>query len=413
LSKELFERFTNGKSLDDLLDHFFSLYRVIIKDAQALNIYQELRKFLDRVLEDPTILKGDEGKREFRRFVKRFRRIETKKIQNHLSKALDEANDLLASIQNDPATKRLRDDMKRLLNDLVLDEHGQFTWKPEVLDQMRVLLVRAVIERMRIPLPRIRSVDGTMVYKISNMMIDVKDILPEKVTIEETARIKLDLSQLGDKSKPILSDATSRLRINMKNINLNIKDMDVRFKRLSFPKVSDRGRARLDLADEGMDIHIQLAIHPGTYRIFRVEDLHADVHQVNLELYDTSHDFLYSMFLPFIRNRVRTDIEDGVEHMIRLYLDQLNRMAAKQMRKMSEQMSRMTEGGQYNIYSFARRISDALPSAPSLPSMEDVKSTFHDISDKLSTVSEVTKGGEGESAQRQEPSPKKKRTTEH
>lgn len=308
----------------------------------------------------------EEGRQEARNLIEKFRRVNNLKLQKHLSAEIDEARNLLRSIGTDPTTQKLKADMKRLLEDLILDPStGAITFKPEVLDQLRLLTVRAILDRVNIPLPTMRSADGTMVYKISNMIMGFKDLIPSRIVIEDRGRLALDLTNIGEADPHTIEEASNRLTIKIEKINLHIQDMDVKFKRLSFPKVEDRGKARLDIDGEGMDIYVDLATYPGSYRLFRIERLECDVHSLSLELSDTSHDFLYQLFLPFIRGKIKTDIEEGVEHMLRGYLNELNRLAARQMRKLRKAGKSLSPN---TIYGFA---ADRLASA--FPSMEGIK----------------------------------------
>lgn len=86
--------------------------------------------------------------------------------------------------------------MKRLLEDIILDEEGNIVLKEHALQQLRLLLVGSLIERMKVPMSVIHMEDDTMEYTLHNIVVAIRDLVPEKVVLESTGRLAFDLADV-------------------------------------------------------------------------------------------------------------------------------------------------------------------------------------------------------------------------
>ena len=81
------------------------------------------------MLNRPELFAESETARRGKRLIKRGRRLHDKKLQTHLRGLLEETKAIVLNIQNDPATAKLQSDMKKLIQDVMLDEEGNIVLK--------------------------------------------------------------------------------------------------------------------------------------------------------------------------------------------------------------------------------------------------------------------------------------------
>lgn len=326
LSRELFESFTN-KKLDKLIDNTNAVVSIANKDPQVRAYFDDLRGYMGRIMEHPELLNDDAAIREGRRLIKRGRKLQDKKFYGHIAAINAEMRDLVQSVDQDPATIRLRESMKKMVGDLMLDSSGNFVYKPEVLDQLKVIIVNSIVERLKVPLPTI-SVEGEdLDFEVSGLVLNVSDVIPERVLIESRGKVLLDPKQME------IEGAAHGLRITMNNINIHMPDARLWFRRKSFPKVEDEGRAAIDIGGRGMDLILTLRTLAKPPNFFRVQQVECNVHNLALSLSDTHHDFLYNSLLKLFSGTVKNDIESAIEDNIRGNLEQLNLLLKNQWEK--------------------------------------------------------------------------------
>jgi len=330
LSQELFEQFTGDRSLDTLIYHLRKVDKNLRRDKETRQYFHDLRAFILDILNHPELLDDAETGTRGRRLIKKGRRLHDKKLWVHIRGILDEVKGIVYNIQHDPSVRKLRHDMKRLIQDILLDEQGNIVLKEHALQQLRLIIVSSLIERMRLPLPTMRMEDKDMAYTLKNLVVSIRDLVPERVVIENRGRLAFDLS---DVRQPEVEVASNTLRVVIQNINIHMEQADIKFHRKTFPRVTDRGKLRMDIGGKGMDIVIQLQTFAGARDFFRVEFVDCDVHSLSFYLQDTRHDWLYNSVLKLLSGRIKRGLENSIENTLRNHLEQLDKMLLKQMRK--------------------------------------------------------------------------------
>jgi len=330
LSQELFEQFTGDKSLDPLLFHIRKINHSLRRDSETRRYFEDLRTYIMDLLNHPELFDDVESSRRGRRLIKRGRKLHDDKLYSHLRGSLDEMTAIIQNIQDDPATRKVRTDMKRLIEDILLDSEGNIVLKEHVLQQLRLIIVSSIIERMRLPLPTIHMEDESMEYTLRNLVVSIRDLVPDRVVLENRGRLALDFT---DVRQPEVETASNTVRIVIQNINIHMEQADIAFHRKTFPRVTDRGKLRMDIGGKGMDIVIQLNIFARSRNFFRVEFVDCDVHNLSFYLHDTRHDWLYNSVLKLLSGRIKTRLEAAIENNLTNHLDQLNRLLTKQLRR--------------------------------------------------------------------------------
>ena len=91
--------------------------------------YLPILSFPRSILNHPELFDDAATGRKGKKLIKRGRELNDHKLWNHVTGLLDESKTIVTNIQNDPTTKKLRSDMKRLIQDVMLDEKGNVVLK--------------------------------------------------------------------------------------------------------------------------------------------------------------------------------------------------------------------------------------------------------------------------------------------
>jgi len=327
LSKEMFESVTN-KNIDQLIHHTRELINIVNEDAELRTYFDELRGFMAHIIEgNPDLLRQEATAKQGRQLIKRGRNLGNRKVYGHIQAIIGELRDLGQVVSQDPHLNRMREAMNRLVSDLMLDSSGNFVYKPEVLDQLKIIIVNSIVDRLRVPLPTI-SVEGKdLDFEVSGLVLCLSDIVPERVLIESRGKVLLDPKQME------IEGAAHGLRITMNNINVHMPEANLWFKRKTFPKVEDEGRASIDIGGRGMDLIITLRTFAKPPNFFRVQQVDCNVHNLALSLSETHHDFVYNTLLKMFSGTVKSDIESSIADNIRHDLQELNHLLKNQWEK--------------------------------------------------------------------------------
>lgn len=95
-------------------------------------------------------------------------------------------------------------------------------------------------------------------------------------------------------------------------------------KRSGFPKWQDSGLADIRIHGTGMDLLIVLA--PTNYQDseketprygIAIHDVKCIIHHLDLNLYETQHDWVYSVFGPWVRSALRLRLERMIEEQLK------------------------------------------------------------------------------------------------
>lgn len=340
LSKQLFEAFTGHRTLDPMLSHMKVIYRSVVEDEEMSQYFTDMRRFIEDCISHPErIADPDRSRDDIEGFIRRGRTLVDKKagLKENFNVMIEETRRILYELENDPITRSLQRDVERLVQLLVLDKHGNVTFKPEMLQQLKLIVLSALVKRMRVPLPPVHFEDeDKMEFTVTGLMLKVQDIVPGKIVAENRGIAELNLMEVEN---PEVTRASEAIRIRMEGIHVHMSDADVWFNRKTFPKVEDSGTARIDVGGRGMDIVIILRTTMNSDNIFDVARVDCDIHDLTLRLEDTRHDTLYNAFIVLFKSNIKNHIESAIEESMRNTFENLNSMLKKQAKTLKKQIS--------------------------------------------------------------------------
>jgi hypothetical protein len=363
LAKEVFEQFAGVKSLDPLLNHFVALGDLLKNDPETTRYFDDISDYIGRILENPDLLKDNGMIERGKYLIRRGREINNQMIYNELHSLNVELNRLIYQIQHDPLTMKLKDDVQQLVRDLVLDSSGNIVWKPEVMEQLRLILVNSIIERMKIPLPPVHVEDENVEYTLSGLILSLKSLLPERIGIESRGKAVFDISEVQE---PEVAGAGHALRIVLENMNVYMPEADLWFRRKKFPKIEDEGKCKLEIGGRGMDIIVTLRTYLRSDNIFTVQSVDCNIHNLSFTLSETGHDFLYNTLLKVFSGTVKSDMEHSIAVYLANTLEWINKLMRKQLAQARQMASTSgtTEKLGESLKQAATSIAQTITSAP-------------------------------------------------
>lgn len=355
LLRKLVEGFTGQGSLDRVLYHFKKIWSTVSKEPELMAYFREVRTYVRTYsTQHPNDVNADEMRGATERLVRRGRQLfdprqseaiskRRTRLREHFHGLFVEMRETLYAIENDPTTRRLEQDIRSLVSEMLLDERGNVTFKKHHLDQLRLIAFSAVVRRMRLPLPPIHFKDEKRAFEltVTGLTLRIADVLPNNIKAKHKGGASLDIKH--DAKNAGMDKAKEKLTFVMKNINLHIPEADIWFERSKFPKLRDSGLLYVDVGGRGIDVYVTIQTSANSKHLFTVEKVDCDVHDLKITLDKTHHDFTYNTVLKLANGRIKKSIEDSVEDAIANALERLNTRMEKQLHVMKQ---RSIEGGQ-------------------------------------------------------------------
>lgn len=338
LTQQLFEAFTRH-SLDPLLSHVKVLYLAIKEDEEMKKYFDDLKTFLIRTLEHPERIGSSAVRDEIDSLIDRGQALsnEKKGLRYNFLVMRDEVNKMIYSMEQDPMTIAIQEDIKHLVEMVLLDSKGKVTFKPEVLEQLKIIALSALVKRLRFPLPPITFDDNeNLKFTVTGLMMGIQDILPNRIIAENHGIAILDMKEI--ESGPTVSRAAEAVRVKMENINVHMPEADIWFHKRSFPSVQDSGKATIDIGGSGMDLIFVLKAAMGSDRLFVLEKVECFIHSLDLKLEQTHHDMMYNAVISIFKGFIKRNIEDAIQESLANVFEQLTDQVEKQVVQLRSKM---------------------------------------------------------------------------
>jgi len=229
-------------------------------------------------------------------------------------------------LANDPQLVQFQRDIRQLITDLTFDKEGNFSLNTSAIQQLRIILVSTIVERMNIAIPPIQSRDEKMDFDVSNIFLEVKDIIPDQVKFSYKGHMDVDTSDL----KKFTVDEGNQIKIAVGNVKFAMHKLHVWWHRKSFPKSEDSGKMDIDMPGDGLDLRIYLKVKVKDPNLFTVDRVEASIDKLKLHVSDTKHDFLNNAFLKLASGTIRKKIETAIQDKITAVLERLNTEVSRQ-----------------------------------------------------------------------------------
>ncbi|TPX69412.1 hypothetical protein SpCBS45565_g02423 [Spizellomyces sp. 'palustris'] len=330
-AKQLIENFANGRSLDPLIVALQGFAGEAREDQELRAFWNDFGAYLRRTIREPGYIEQANYDREAEELVERGRRA-LDKYNYHTQKISYESRNYAQALASNKTTQRMQSDANALVNDLFLDERGKPTFKPELLRDLAKCIPAIADKLAYLPIPRVEVDDGTYHLIFDNIILH-STILPKYV------HIVTDTTVDATKKDPN-EQFNNYILLEISQIEASARDIAWLFNKHSgFWKAGDVGLADFDIKGDGLSIRVKIIPGAETGRAAPNDDvkgrfLHAaevetTLHNLDLRLHDSHHDFLYKIAKPILQSRAKKQIEQAVSDSLRDLIFSLDEKVAQ------------------------------------------------------------------------------------
>jgi hypothetical protein len=327
----LLERFSGNKSLTPLRNRIGALLVTFSRDQQIRELFGKWRDFLKKTFENPENVESldqelnhiiDTGKDLFKRG----------KLQEDLAFILKETRCLIERLRDEAAFKTVGDDLDQLRKELLLNDDGKLdlmTLKQTLPTLKNVLIPTLTTTLKSIPIPTIIVDNEKYFLQLSNLSLDARDFVPEKIRIHFTNDILFDFSPEGKDT------FVSKLTVFTRDFQALLRDLNFKYERKKVPKISDFGVADVEIV--GVDIDMKWRMDMvGSTVTFSVDYVKCEINNVHTDVKEAHHKLLDNIYVRLFNSGLRKSIISSIENTLR---EKLLQFSIDTTKPLSEQIS--------------------------------------------------------------------------
>jgi len=310
-AKELIERFANNRSLDPLISEVREFGQKIENDDDLREFLKELKQFVLSSLLEPKFVKNADYIRQGSELIERGRKILLDHYGELTRKIVNEVLEFNKAMMEDKKTLKLKNDIDILIEDLFLNELGQFTIKFQLIKDFSVVLPRLAKKLEYIPLPRYEHFDENVEFIADNVIVHLYEFLPKHINIGLNADIDVERPE-EDRVINIITIEISKFHIDARNIAFFYK------KKYGPFKFRDFGFVDFSIPQDGyglqLNIKARFTIPTDGSKPISIKLEQSDVHisELKLRFHDTKYKLLYKIFLPIIERSLKGYLEKAI-----------------------------------------------------------------------------------------------------
>eukprot|EP00761_Pharyngomonas_kirbyi_P007929 gb/GECH01007940.1/.p1 GENE.gb/GECH01007940.1/~~gb/GECH01007940.1/.p1 ORF type:complete len:645 (+),score=214.98 gb/GECH01007940.1/:1-1935(+) len=351
-TKNFIEEFTGEHSVDHLIDSVKVFSQMLSDDEELKNYFRDLKAHVSEMLQEPQRLQDKVHEDTVNELIDRGRRIMSQEeYRREINTIFKESSNIIYLVRTDPLIQNLASDLRRLLRDVTTDSHGNLQFKPETLGELKNVLVPLIINQLEnVPIKPIVQTTESVDYIIDHILFSGQDILPAQVLIESAMNLEMGIrpemteTPSGKKtletSKP--TEAMTGIRIFAKDMRANLKDVQVWYHRKAFPEIEDTCKLDLNMGETGADLSLLLEVqNPQTHPLFRLHSANCTIHELNINVTESSSNWLYNVLTSVFKRWIRSSIEDGVEKRLKRFFFALNEQLEQIVRAQSSEIGSM------------------------------------------------------------------------
>lgn len=313
----------SGTSLDPVMNNLAAFLEKAKDDQQLIDSIEQLGHFVNNCVSQEGYLNDKDW--VINEVNERFETIKATswdKYESDIHEIQEELNLLIDNLRKDPTSVNLQQDLSSLYQHLFLDSEGRPAFKPELISDLRVVLPAILRQLVHVKAPDIQYSDDQIDFSASNVVINVSELAPAQLRLTYVA----DFESM---QRAVTHETGNIVKIEIYGIHAAARDVDyIINKHHGFPLWKDAGRADLRIYGRGMDIGVLLepvlqktksASSTEATGGLAVIDSKCVIHGLDLNLYDTKHDWLYTVIGPIVRSMLKTRLETSIAESIKTW----------------------------------------------------------------------------------------------
>ncbi|KAJ3125389.1 hypothetical protein HK100_010834 [Physocladia obscura] len=197
---------------------------------------------------------------------------------------------------------------------LFLNENGAFVFKKSLwFDFVKHVVPGIMGDFSTMTIPLIEYSDGKYEISVQDVVISMNLIMPSLYKIELGNSVMFGLDSDVD------VEYGHSIKLKFYQINLDLRELPVSIKKLTFPKIADSGFADVVLPEHGITISIELTINKrdSTCNVFSCDNVQVDITDMALKIHGTKNDSLYGMLNILLLKKIKTEVQKNMEREIR------------------------------------------------------------------------------------------------
>jgi len=318
-AKEIIERFTPGKTLDNLIQAVNALISTIRDDTVARTFFYDARRYFNDVVNNPLSLNNDVKVKEMERLIATGRSLMTHpKFAQYMNFIMDELRDILNSIKHDDTRIAWTNSITKFVQDLAIDPsvgRPSLSTLQTSLQQMKGILIPIILKEFEtIPIARAEVINPKYDFVLENLVFSSSDFLPEHIKIKMDS--DFDMNLRGNAESDVLK---SKIKLKISNIQTNLRNVGFSYRRKVMPRLEDKGVADIKLGGPGNSIKLvwEVRVSPdkGLKLTLRRATCHLDT--LSVKIIQAHHNILdkmmTKMFAGSMRKRMEKEVETNLE----------------------------------------------------------------------------------------------------
>ncbi|KAI9226017.1 MAG: hypothetical protein DHS80DRAFT_33134 [Piptocephalis tieghemiana] len=369
-ARQLLENFAGGRSLEPLLESIADIKAVIRDDSEARNWLKEVKNLIRSSAREPTILDDPNYREKSSQLMDTGRELFGDRYQPHARELSNQTSAFLQGFAEDPLNKAFTRDAKKLVRDVFINEEGNPTLKPELVQDVATLMVRLVSKLKYIPMPRMEILDKDTDLVLDDLVLYADDIIPDQLQFRTATA--MDIHHPGGKGPAVSHQAgvttSTAVRVIIDRIKVETKDAAFYVNHKTTPRIANRGLVDFDM-NQGRGVRIDMIMSMATKasdgsRYIGIDKIKVDISGLRLKFHGTGHDSMYQFFSPIINSMASKQIKKAMENLIRDQLTPASERAPKSKSGSTVRLSGMSIKDGENLPQPLGMVDGTLPGEP-------------------------------------------------
>lgn len=256
----------------------------------------------------------DECNRQWNDLYDKGQYLLRERYRGHSDRVVEEVKFLADQFERDPQNQALADSFQKLFKDLGRDAEGKVTFKPDLLRDLRDVIIPTIFENVRyVPIPRIEVADPMVDVVVENLCIESDNLMPNVVEFGSDNYFRWGRKKISNKRDNKIMIAMSGIQADLRDVSYYIK------KKEGFPAITDRGIMDIFLGGEGLSIKIaaSTAQKNDKEHFVKLDKVNVSIKNIDIKLRKSSHKLLFNTFKPMLFRVVKPALQKVVEGQIR------------------------------------------------------------------------------------------------
>ncbi|KAJ5374830.1 hypothetical protein N7517_006836 [Penicillium concentricum] len=312
--RTLIERFANHTSLDSFFESLNTIYRNAERDPELRNWFTNVDNLIRKSLREQGFIMEDECNRQWNEIYDKGRYLLRERYRGDADRVVDEAKFMADQFEKDPQNQALAESFQKLFKDLGHDASGKATFKPDLLRDLRDVIIPSIFENVRyVPIPRIEVSDPMVDVVVENLCIEGDNLMPNVIEFGSDNYFRWG-------RKKITNKRDNKIMISMSGIQADLRDISYYIKKKEgFPAITDRGIMDIFLGGEGLSVKIaaSTAQKNDKEHFVKLDRVSVSIKHMDIKLRKSRHKLLFNAFKPMLFRVVRPALQKVVEGQIR------------------------------------------------------------------------------------------------